>query len=225
MPVEVKICGLKTEAALDAALEAGADYVGFVFFAKSPRNLSIAEAARLARRVREKSKASVVALVVDPSDRDLDEIAIEVSPDVLQLHGQESPERVCEIARNTDAKIWKAISVATAADIHAVGRYMKSRKSGGAPDLILFDAKPPPDPAALPGGNGLSFDWRILDGVKGRYSYALAGGLTPENVADAIRLTGAAIVDVSSGVEKAPGVKDPELIRRFLKAAKAANQS
>jgi phosphoribosylanthranilate isomerase len=222
MPVEVKICGLKTEAALDAALEAGADYVGFVFYAKSPRNLSIGDAGRYARRVRERSKAHVVALVVEPSDQLLDEIASEVAPDVLQLHGKESPARVGEIAHNTDAKIWKAVPVATPADVEDAVRYLKS---GGGADLILFDAKPPPDPGALPGGNGLSFDWRILEGIKGRYSFALAGGLTPENVAAAIRLTGAAIVDVSSGVESATGVKDPELIRHFLKAAKAAKQS
>ena len=222
MPAKVKICGLRTRAALDAALEAGTDYVGFVFFPKSPRNLPLAEAADLSRRAREKGKVQVVALVVEPSDRFVDEIMRDVAPDVLQLHGKESPARAGEIARRTKAKVWKAVSVASSADAEAAQLFMAP---GDGADVILFDAKPPADPESLPGGNGLAFDWRILEGIKGRHAFALAGGLTPENVAAAIRLTGAALVDVSSGVETAPGVKDPELIRRFLQAAKAAKQS
>lgn len=221
MPTEVKICGLKATAALDAALEAGADYVGFVFFAKSPRNISISDAAKLVRRTRERSTAKTVALVVDADDQWLDDLACDLAPDILQLHGRESPDRVSEIVRNVGLPVWKAISVSTAADVDAARAYLDPADKA---DLLLFDAKQP-QAGSLPGGNGLSFDWRILDGVKGRFPFALAGGLTPVNVAEAIRLTGAAIVDVSSGVESAPGIKDPELIRHFLKAAKAAKQS
>jgi phosphoribosylanthranilate isomerase len=222
MTTKVKICGIKTEEALDAALEAGADYVGLVFFEKSPRHLDVATAKALARRARERSRTQVVALLVDADDALVDRVASEVRPDLLQLHGSETPERAREIQRRARIPVMKAIPVATEGDAAAADDYLEP---GGRADLVLFDARPPQDPAALPGGNGLTFDWRILAGVKGRYPFALAGGLTAENVADAIRLTGASVVDVSSGVERSAGVKDPELIRRFLQAAKAAKQT
>jgi phosphoribosylanthranilate isomerase len=222
MTTKVKICGIKTEAALDAALEAGADYVGLVFCEKSPRNLDVATAKALSRRAHERSGAQVVALLVDPDDALVDRVAAEVRPDLIQLHGSETPERAADIRRRAGVPVMKALAVGTEDDVARADAYLGP---GGRADLILFDAKPPEDPAALPGGNGLAFDWRILKGVKDRHSFALAGGLTPENVADAIRLTGASVVDVSSGVERASGEKDPELIRRFLRAAKAAKQT
>lgn len=217
MTTKVKICGLKTEAALDAALEAGADYVGLVLFAKSPRNVEFGTAQALSRRAHERSRAKVVVLLVDPDDALVDRARREVAPDILQLHGKEPPERVRAIRARSGLAIIKAVSVASPADVAAAAAYLDP---GHAADLILFDAKPPSDPASLPGGNGLAFDWRILEAARGRFPFMLAGGLTPANVAEAIRLTDAAAVDVSSGVETAPGVKSPELIRHFLNAVK-----
>ena len=218
MATGVKICGIKSEAALDAALEAGADYVGLVFFDKSPRHVGLATAGALARRAHERSRAKVVALLVDAGDARIASIAKDVRPDILQLHGHESPERVRDIAKHTGLTIWKAAPVASADDVAAASAYFAPGKKA---DLILYDAKPPAaGKGALPGGNGLTFDWRILDGVKGGHPFALAGGLTPDNVAEAIRLVEPAVVDVSSGVETSPGEKSPELIRRFLQAAK-----
>jgi phosphoribosylanthranilate isomerase len=218
MSTRVKICGIRTEAALDAALDAGADLIGLVLFAKSPRNVSVEEAASLARHARMHGNAEVVTLLVDPDDALIDRVTAEIAPDRLQLHGHETPERAQEIRARSGLPVMKAVPVAAAADVPAAFAYLAP---GGA-DIVLFDAKPPANPDALPGGNGLAFDWRILDAVRGKYPFALAGGLDPDNVADAIVLTGAAIVDVSSGVESRPGEKDPELIRRFLRAAKAA---
>ncbi len=216
MTVDVKICGLKTEAALEAALAAGADYVGLVFHEASPRNVDLATARRLADLAR--GKAKIVALFVDPDDRRLQEVVGTVDPDVIQLHGAESPERVAEIAKRFKRPIIKAVKVASAADAEAALSYR-------AADLILFDAKAPEGrPGALPGGNGIAFDWQVLESVRGKLAYMLAGGLTPLNVGEAIRLTGAKAADVSSGVESRPGEKDAELIRRFLHAAKTANQ-
>lgn len=217
MTTAVKICGLKTETALDAALEAGADYVGLVFFAKSPRNVDLATAAELARRAHERSRAKVAALLVDADDALIASVLAQVKPDVLQLHGCESAARVAEIVRRSDAEIWKAISVSSASDVTAADAYLGK----GLASRILFDAKPPSDPSALPGGNGLAFDWRILDGHADK-TFVLAGGLTPETVADAIQLLHPAIVDVSSGVETRPGEKSPELIRHFIQATKGA---
>ena len=222
MSTRVKICGLRTEAAIDAALTGGADYVGFVLFPKSPRNVAVAEAAALVRHAREKGEAKAVTLLVDPDDDLVARVTTEVRPDLLQLHGHETVARVREIRETTGLPILKAVSVADADDVAAGLSHLAPE--GGA-DILLFDAKPPSDPAALPGGNGLAFDWHILAAARRRAPFALAGGLTPENVAAAIALTGAAIVDVSSGVESRPGEKDPELIRRFLRAAKAAKQS
>jgi phosphoribosylanthranilate isomerase len=211
MTTKVKICGLGTEAALAAALEGGADYVGLVFFPPSPRNVTPAAAKALAGAAR--SRAKIVALAVDPDDALIDTIVASAAPDLLQLHGEETPERVAEIRRRWGVPVMKAIKVEAAADARAALRYRE------AADLILFDARAPAE-ATRPGGNGAPFDWRALLGVKDEVAFMLSGGLTPDNVAEAIRLTGATIVDVSSGVEASPGEKDPELIRRFLRAAK-----
>jgi phosphoribosylanthranilate isomerase len=220
MTTAVKICGITDEPGLDAALAGGADYVGLVFFSKSPRNLSLPAARALRDRVPRTGTTKTVALVVDPTDADLAGIIRTVDPDVIQLHGHESPERVAEIRARFQKPILKAVPVASAADVQAGLAYLES---GRLADILLFDAKPDPN-AALPGGNGLAFDWHILEGIKARTAFALAGGLTPDNVSEAIARTGAAIVDVSSGVESTPGRKDPELIRRFLQAVKAAKQ-
>ena len=216
MTVRVKICGVKDEAALYAAVEGRADLVGFVFYPPSPRHLAPAQAAPLVEYIR--GIAASVALVVDADDTLLDEIASVVNPDMFQLHGSETPERVVEVRSRYGKPVMKAIKVATAADAATALAYRD------AADLILFDARPAPG-AVLPGGNGIPFDWRALEAVKDQVPFALSGGLTPENVGEAIRLTGARIVDASSGVETRPGEKSPELIRRFLHAAKAAKQA
>jgi phosphoribosylanthranilate isomerase len=218
MTVEVKICGLKTEAALDAALGSGADYVGLVFCAASPRNLDFETAHRLAERAR--GRAKIVTLLVDPDDTLLDLVVAAVAPDIIQLHGSETPQRVAEVSKRLGRPVLKAVKVADADD--ALGALIYAGKA----DRILFDAKPVPGGAdALPGGNGVPFDWEALAGVRGKLDYMLAGGLTPANVAEAICLTGATAVDVSSGVESRPGEKDPELIRSFLHAAKTARET
>ena len=214
MKVEAKICGLKTRPALDAALEAGADFVGLVFFAKSPRNVTLTESAALAGHAR--GKAGIVALIVDADDAAIDAIIEHASPDILQLHGHESPERVAAISRRFGRSVWKAIPVETAIDAQRAFDY------DAIADRILFDAKPPRG-AVLPGGNGLAFDWQLLDGVKGRLPFVLSGGLNPDNVTAAIGATGATAVDVSSGVESAPGVKDADMIRHFLRAVNIAS--
>lgn len=217
MVTEVKICGLKTDAALEAALDGGADYVGLVFHAASPRNLDLATARRLAEKAR--GRAKIVALLVDPDDRQLEDVINTVAPDIIQLHGAETPARVAAITKRFKRPVMKAVKVESAADAEAALAYK------GKADLILFDAKAPEDrEGALPGGNGIAFDWQALEGVRGKIDYMLAGGLTPLNVGEAIRLTGAKSVDVSSGVEKRPGEKDAGLIGRFLRAAKTAKQ-
>lgn len=222
---QVKICGLKDRSNLAVALDAGADFVGFVIFPKSPRHVSVTEAAELVREVRRqredgKTRAESVVLLVDPDDALVRQVANEVKPDIIQLHGTESVERTGKIRALSGCRIMKAVRVAAGADVERAEAYLAPMIA----DLVLFDAKAPETPGSLPGGNGLSFDWRILDQVRERYPFALAGGLTPENAEDAARLTAAAMLDVSSGVEKSPGEKDPALIRRFLQAAKAANR-
>jgi phosphoribosylanthranilate isomerase len=214
MATKVKICGLRTEAALDAALAGGADYVGLVFFPPSPRNVTPEAAKPLAAKAR--GRAKVVALMVDPDDALVDAVVAAAAPDLLQLHGEETPERVAAIRARWGRPVMKALAVATAEDARAAARYQ------AVADLILFDARAPAD-STRPGGNGAPFDWRALLGVSDGPPFVLSGGLTPDNVAEAVRLTGAAIVDVSSGVERRPGEKDPELIRRFLAAAKGEN--
>ncbi len=211
--IRVKICGLRQAADVRAAAEAGAAYVGFVFFAKSPRNLGLDEAAQLALSVPE--GICKVALTVNADDATLDRLTETVPLDMLQLHGAESPERVSAIRARYGLPVMKAVGVAEAADLAQIDVYSQ------VADQILVDAKPPKG-AVLPGGNGLAFDWQLLAGRKyWQRPWMLAGGLTPENVAAAIRLTGARQVDVSSGVESAPGVKDAAKIKRFLEATKA----
>ncbi len=216
MSVNTKICGITTAEALDAAIAGGADYIGLVFFAKSPRHLDVGRAKTLAERAR--GKVKIVALTVNADDEMLQEIVDEVAPDILQLHGDELPERVADVKKKFGRMVIKAIAVATADDAD------KARDYTGVADLILFDAKGAPG-ADLPGGNGQIFDWAALDGVSKVMPFMLSGGLEPDNVTEAIARTHPAAVDVSSGVELAPGVKDPERIRRFLRAAKTAKQS
>jgi phosphoribosylanthranilate isomerase len=213
MTIDVKICGLRERATLVAALDAGAAYVGLVIFPPSPRNVSLAEARDLAQIAR--GRARVVALTVDASDAALDDIVREVAPDLIQLHGGETPARAAEIRSRLGLGVIKAIRVADAEDAREALSYRQSA------DLILFDARPPKG-ADRPGGHGATFDWTALDGVSDKVAFMLSGGLTPHNVADAIRATGARAVDVSSGVETAAGVKSPELIRAFIGAAKTA---
>jgi phosphoribosylanthranilate isomerase len=218
MTVAVKICGLKNDASIDAAIEAGADYIGLVFHAASPRNVDLDAARSLAMLARDRAK--IVTLLVDPDDDTLAEVVAGVEPDLIQLHGAETPERVRQISKHFLRPVMKAIRVSGAGDAESARAYVD------VAELILFDAKAPEDrPGALPGGNGIAFDWQALEGVRGKFPFMLAGGLTPLNVAEAIRRTGAAAVDVSSGVESAPGEKDPDLIRRFLRAAKTANEN
>jgi phosphoribosylanthranilate isomerase len=212
MSTQVKICGLKTEAALEAALAHGADYVGVVFFPPSPRSIDPEKAKPLAMKAR--GRAKVVALLVDPEDALIEAVVRLVEPDRLQLHGEETAERAVAIRRRWDLPVIKAIKVATAADARVALNYR------AMVDYILFDARPP-EGATRPGGHGTAFDWSVLNGVKEHVPYILSGGLTPDNVADAIRATRARIVDVSSGVESSPGEKDLALIQRFLQAAKA----
>jgi len=210
MATRVKICGLRDAASVATAVEAGARYLGFVFFAKSPRNIAVAQARDLAVEV--PMGVAKVALVVNATDAELAEIVEAVPLDMLQLHGAETPARVAEIRARFGLPVMKAIGVAEAADLAQIPGYE------AVADQILLDAKAPKG-AVLPGGNGLAFDWRLVKGHKFTKPWMLAGGLTPENVADAVRLTGALQVDVSSGVESSAGVKDAALIRAFLRAA------
>ncbi|MCW1934029.1 phosphoribosylanthranilate isomerase [Pararhodobacter zhoushanensis] len=209
--IRVKICGLTRPQDIDAVVAAQAAYGGLVFFPKSPRAVSIAQA-------RDLSLASPVGLArvglfVNPDDALLDAVLAEVPLDILQLHGTESPERVAELRARHGLPVMKAVGVAGPEDLDALTTY------GSVADMLLVDAKPPRD-AVLPGGNGLAFDWRLIAGRRWPVPWMLAGGLTPDNVREAILLTGATQVDVSSGVESAPGVKDADAIARFTAAAK-----
>jgi phosphoribosylanthranilate isomerase len=212
MSVSVKICGLSTKAALEAAIEAGADYAGFVFFEKSPRNVSLRQAARLARLA--EGRIKTVALTVNASDEAIEAIEARVTPDFLQLHGDESPERIAAIRKLSRAAIIKAIKVGSPVDIKAAGRFER------AADILLFDAKPAA-PGALPGGNGLAFDWAWLTKAKLQKNFMLSGGLNSDNLPEALQASGASAVDVSSGVETTPGVKTPARIRKFIRIAKS----
>jgi phosphoribosylanthranilate isomerase len=216
MAILAKICGITSREALDAAIAGGASHVGFVFFEKSPRHLELAEASKLAELAR--GRAKIVVLTVDADDETMRLIDDEIQPDIFQLHGDEPPGRVGAVKRQFAREVIKAIPVQTAEDVERAAQYKH------VADLILFDAKPAPD-AARPGGNGQAFDWKVLDGVPPDVPYMLSGGLTPDNVEQAISSSRAIAVDVSSGVESAPGVKSTALIGRFLLAAKAAKQS
>jgi len=212
MDTRVKICGLREPVHVAAAAEAGAVYVGFVFFAKSPRNIAIPDARSLALLVPD--GVAKVALTVNATDAELDAITASVPLDMLQLHGSESPERVAEVKSRYGLPVMKAVGVAERADLAQVELFQS------VADQILVDAKPPKD-AVLPGGNGLAFDWTLLLGRVWRKPWMLAGGLTPDNVALAVKSTNARQVDVSSGVESAPGMKDEALIRAFIAAARS----
>lgn len=209
--IRVKICGLTRPEDVHAAAEAGAAYTGFVFFPKSPRNLSIAQARDLAVEV--PMGIAKVALVVNADDALLDAITDTVPLDMLQLHGSESPDRVREVRQRYGLPVMKAVGVADVEDVAALDLYAE------VADQILVDAKPPRN-ADLPGGNGVSFDWRLISARRWSVPWMLAGGLTPDNVADAVALTGAKQLDVSSGVESAPGIKDAGLIRSFVDATR-----
>ncbi|MDP2740309.1 MAG: phosphoribosylanthranilate isomerase [Pseudorhodobacter sp.] len=211
--IRVKICGLRRLVDVAAVAAAGAAYAGFVFFAKSPRHLTVDAARPLLLAVPE--GLAKVALTVDADDAALDAIVTALPLDMLQLHGAESPERVAQVRARYGLPVMKAVGVAGEGDLAAVFEYSL------VADQLLIDAKPPKG-AAIPGGNGVAFDWRLLAGRRWLRPWMLAGGLTPENVAEAIRLTGAAQVDVSSGVESAPGVKDVGRIAAFRRAVGAA---
>jgi phosphoribosylanthranilate isomerase len=212
MSVQVKICGLSTPDTMEAALALGADYVGLNFFPPSPRYVAPAKAAPLAAMARGRTR--IVALVVDADDALLKDIADAVKPDYFQLHGNEPPERVSAIKTLTGKPVIKAIKVGGPEDVGLATGFV------AVADMILFDTKAPASlKNALPGGNGIPFDWSLLEG---RHGFMLSGGLNPANVAEAIRVTGAPMVDVSSGVESAPGKKDSALIAKFIEAAKAA---
>jgi phosphoribosylanthranilate isomerase len=211
--IAVKVCGLTKPADIAAAAAAGAVYCGFVFFTKSPRNISFETAAALA--VDAPVGLAKVALTVDADDAFLDALVAQVPLDMLQLHGSEPPARVAEVQARYGLPVMKAVGVADAGDLAVLDSYLT------VADQILVDAKPPRT-AELPGGNGLSFDWRLIAGRRWPVPWMLAGGLTPDNVAEAIRVTGARQVDVSSGVESAPGVKDAAKIAAFCQAAHGA---
>ncbi len=209
--LSAKICGLSTPEAVQAALIGKAAYLGFNFFAKSPRYVSAEAADRLARPARGKSR--VVAVVVDPDDALVEEIARILKPDLIQLHGKETPARAHAVAARTGADIIKVIAVSEAADL------APAREFDNAAHQLMFDTKPPKD-AVLPGGNGARFDWTLLSGRRFQRPWFVAGGLDPWNVAEAAALSGAPLVDVSSGVERGPGLKDPALIAAFLDAVR-----
>ncbi|MGH1575703.1 phosphoribosylanthranilate isomerase [Planktotalea sp.] len=209
--VSVKICGLSKLADVQAVADAGANYVGFVFFEKSPRNVSIETARDLAVEV--PVGIAKVALTVNASNDELDAITAAVPLDMLQLHGKETPERVLEVKARYGLPVMKAVGVADAEDLPQLAKY------GAVADQLLVDAKPPKG-ADLPGGNGLAFDWRLIADYEFSVPWMLAGGLTPENAAEAVRMTGASQLDLSSGVESAPGVKDAGMIDAFMKAVR-----
>ncbi|KTR84907.1 N-(5'-phosphoribosyl)anthranilate isomerase [Novosphingobium barchaimii] len=211
----IKICGINTPASLDAAIKARADHVGFVFFPKSPRHVALADAVALGARA--DGRIGKVGLFVDADDAVLGEAVSAAKLTALQLHGAETPERAAQLRARFGLPVWKAISVTGPPDVARALTYT------GAADLILFDAKTPA--GTLPGGMGLSFDWSLIAHWKGPLAWGLAGGLTPGNVAEAIRLTGTPLVDTSSGVESSPGVKDEGLIASFCNTVRAASPS
>jgi phosphoribosylanthranilate isomerase len=209
-----KICGLSTPETLDVALDAGADMVGFMFFAASPRNVSLPAARALRERV--KGRAEVVAVTVDADDVFLAGIVDALKPDLLQLHGKETPARVSAVRQRFTVPVMKVLAIETKSDLDPIPLYTR------VADRLLFDAKAPRD-ATRPGGLGKPFDWHLLEGLELSIPYILSGGLDASNVAEALRITRAGGVDVSSGVEGAPGVKDPDKIRAFIRAARASH--
>jgi phosphoribosylanthranilate isomerase len=215
MSLIVKICGLSTPETLDVALRAGADMVGFVFFAASPRHIGLNMAADLGRQA--KGRALKVALTVDADDATLANIVEALQPDILQLHGKETVARLRDIKQTFGLQVMKAIAVETPADLASLAGY------AAVADRILFDARAPAE-ATRPGGLGAVFDWHVLENLDLKRSFMVSGGLHAGNVAEAVRVSRAGGVDVSSGVERAPGVKDPEMIRAFIRAARATEE-
>jgi len=217
MKTEIKICGLSTPEAIDRVADLNADMAGFIFFEKSPRHVSIDTAAALAERARDRGLATV-AVTVNMDDAGLDEIVARVKPDWLQLHGGESPERAAELKVRYGLPVMKAFAIREAADLERIAPYH------GIADRFLFDAKPPKG-SDLPGGNGVSFDWQLLATLDGAASYMLSGGLTKDNIGEALGISGARMVDVSSGVESAPGVKDLNMMDAFVGAVYDADKT
>ncbi len=215
MVIDIKICGLKTPDAVAAALDGGATHIGFIFFPKSPRHITPQKAAGLRDAV--KGRALAVAVTVDADDETLDEIVEAVKPDILQLHGHETPERVAFIKARYGLPVMKAFSVREASDLAAIAAYQ------GIADRFLFDAKPPKG-SDLPGGNGVSFDWELLAALDADIDYMLSGGLNADNIAEALHKTHAPGIDISSGVERAPGEKDVRLIENFFRAVTDARR-
>ena len=215
MSLMVKICGLSTRETLDVALQAGADMVGFVFFPASPRHIGLNTAQDLGRHAR--GRALKVALTVDADDATLANIVETLQPDILQLHGKETVARLRDIKQAFGLQVMKAIAVETPADLASLPGYT------AVADRILFDARPPKE-ATRPGGLGAVFDWHVLENLDLKRPFMVSGGLHAGNVAEAVRVSRAGGVDVSSGVERAPGVKDPEMIRAFIRAARATEE-
>ncbi|MDA4845302.1 phosphoribosylanthranilate isomerase [Hoeflea poritis] len=216
MSVSVKICGLKTQETLEAAIDGGASHVGFIFFAKSPRNIALKDAGLLADRAR--GRARNVAVSVNADDETLDAIVSEVRPDMLQLHGSESPERVAAVKARYGLPVMKAVALKEQGDLRQMEPYQ------GVADRFLFEARPPAG-SELPGGNGVPFDWTILSTIDPDIDYMLSGGLDAENIGDALAATGARGVDLSSGVESAPGQKDIKRIAEFFEALRSAERA
>ena len=213
MKTQVKICGLKTAEAAERAVALGASHVGFIFFPKSPRNIEPDDAGRIADRIR--GQAKIVAVTVDADNDELDEIVSALNPDILQLHGSEDADRLLTVKAMYGLPVMKAFSVREASDLERIDAYI------GIADRFLFDAKPPKG-SELPGGNGVSFDWKLLDALDGSVDYMLSGGLNADNIGEAMAQTSARAIDISSGVESAPGVKDLKLMESFFNAVRQA---
>lgn len=216
MKLDIKTCGLKTEEAVDRAVALGATHIGFIFFEKSPRHIEPADAGRLADRIR--GKAKIVSVSVDADNDDLDEIIDLIRPDMLQLHGKETPERVLTVKAVTGLPVIKAFSIQTADDLKKIDAY------DGIANRFLFDAKPPKN-SELPGGNGVSFDWHLLAGLDPSVDYFLSGGLNKDNIGEALRIARPHGIDASSGLESSPGVKDVRMIEEFFAAIERARQA
>ncbi|MBD9626093.1 MULTISPECIES: phosphoribosylanthranilate isomerase [Ensifer] len=213
MKTQVKICGLKTAEAAERAVALGASHVGFIFFPKSPRNIEPDDAGRIADRIR--GQAKIVAVTVNADNDELDEIVSALNPDILQLHGSEDAERLLTVKAMYGLPVMKALSVREVSDLEKIDAYI------GIADRFLFDAKPPKG-SDLPGGNGVSFDWKLLDALDGSVDYMLSGGLNADNIGEAMAQTNARAIDISSGVESAPGVKDLKLMESFFNAVRQA---
>jgi phosphoribosylanthranilate isomerase len=213
MRLDIKICGLKTPDAVDHAVALGATHIGFIFFSKSPRHIEPADAGALADRVR--GRAKIVSVSVDADNDELDEIMAMIRPDILQLHGRESPDRVLTIKATTGLPVWKALSISEAGDLDRIDDY------DGIANRFLFDAKPPKN-SELPGGNGVTFDWSLLKGLSECVDYMLSGGLNKDNIGEALRIARPTGIDTSSGVESSPGVKDLKMMDEFFAAVRAA---